>query len=72
MTDGGEGMLGHIMSEEQKKAVSLRFKGRNGEKHHLSKKVFVYNTEGDFIKEYPSRRQCALALKMDKGGIDNV
>jgi hypothetical protein len=70
LTDGGGGSVGYVYSEEQRKTVSLRFKGRSGESHHLSKKVFVYTMNGDFIKEFPSRRQCALSLNVDKGCVD--
>lgn len=72
LSDGGDGSVGFIMSQEQRNHLSSIRKGKVGKDHHLSKEVFVYSLNGDFIGKYYSRRQCALFLNIDKGCIDQI
>lgn len=56
MTDGGDGTLGHVVSEESKRKMSLKAKGRNkGKNCYKSKSVITkekeWETISDFAKE---------------------
>ena len=52
---------GKHISEEQKKKLSSALKGRimsEEQKKKLSKKVLQYTLDGEFVREWPSTREC--------------
>jgi len=56
MTDGGDGAIGHILSKETRKKISLNngSKGKFGKNNSNSKKIYQYDIQGNFIKEWDS------------------
>lgn len=53
MTDGGEGTLGHVVSEESKQRMSLQRKGRNkGKDCYKSKPVITKDKEWETISDF--------------------
>jgi len=56
MTDGGDGAVGCIASNETKKKISKNnwSRGKFGKDHPNSKRVYQYDLEGNFIKEWDS------------------
>lgn len=74
LSDGGEGSTGFKFTEEQKQIMSDHswIKGKFGYENHLSKEVFVYNTNGEFIRSFGSQNQCSQELNVDISGIYQV
>lgn len=52
LSDGGNGSLGYKLTQKQRDHLSSIRKGKVGKDHHLSKEVFVYSLNGDFINKY--------------------
>ncbi len=89
MTSGGEGIKDIIYTAERKKKLSLRFKGgrclnqqwwnstiksrKRGAQHQCAKKVYQYDLEGNFIKEWGSKKDVLISLniKISKKCVTN-
>ena len=66
LTEGGDG--GEIPCEEIRKKMSMKLKGRTPynkgkpmseeQKKKLSKKVLQFTLNGEFVREWPSTREC--------------
>jgi len=56
LTDGGDGSTGYKASEETRRKISLNsyVRGKFGKNNPKSKKVYQYDLEGNFIKEWDS------------------
>lgn len=74
LTDGGEKNFGFKPNLEtcKKMSDSSWVKGKIGYAHHCSKPIFVYKITGEFVKEYGSRRQAAIDLKIDEANIKQI
>jgi hypothetical protein len=72
--DGGEGTSGWIASDKTKKQMSKNssLKGKFGSLHHLSKKIYVYNIEGFFVKEFGGYNEAGRELNIDRANIKQV
>jgi hypothetical protein len=58
LTDGGDGAIGCICSKESSIKKSINAKknllGKKGKNHPCAKKIYQYNLNGNFIKEWDS------------------
>lgn len=72
MTQGGEGVYGFIFTNKLKKKWSELAKQRAkfGSENHSSKKVYQYNLDGSFIKEWDSKETCKRELGFNPTGIN--
>lgn len=75
MTDGGDGAVGHITSEETKQKLSKAF---SGEKHPLwgkqckhAKPILKINLEGEILKEFRCVKDAALDVNVINASISN-
>lgn len=75
LTDGGDGNFGVIISDERRKQISEHTKKTvkspqflemlsKMDYSHLKKKVYQYDLEGNFIKEWDSATDAATQLKL--------
>ena len=65
ITDGGESTKGIHMPEDAKERISEYMKGRQ------SRVVLQYSINGDFIKEYKSAKEAAIALGCGHTSVSN-
>ena len=74
MTDGGDGTLGVVVSEEKKKKLSetSHFRGRHGKNHFSSKKVYQYDLEGKFLREWENITEAAKYMKIHKSTLQKI
>lgn len=66
LTDGGDGVLGQVMSEETRNKISKSktgISGKIGADRSNSKKVYQYDLEGNFIRECG----CSTEIKAELG-----
>lgn len=72
LTDGGDGCLGFTFSKELKEKWSRLAKERAkfGVHNHSSKKVYQYNLDGSFVKEWECKRDCKRELGFNPTGIN--
>jgi predicted GIY-YIG superfamily endonuclease len=70
----GEGPTGLKHSEKSKEQMSRNSynKGKFGKMSRLSKKVYVYTIDGNFIKEYIGYTEAARNLNTTHGVISNI
>jgi hypothetical protein len=56
LTEGGDGTVGTVVSEETRRKIGENnsLKGKFGKNHRGSKRVYQYDLEGNFIKEWES------------------
>lgn len=69
LTENGhpKGMLGKIHSEEKKKQISVSAKKSMTESVGI--KVYAYNLDGTFYREYPTLSECARDLKTNPSNV---
>ena len=74
LTDGGEGTIGYKFSEEvrEKLRKSSFMKGRRGIDHPSSKKIYQYNLQGSFVKEWSSIAEVAELINVNKSTIQKI
>lgn len=74
LTDGGDTPLGYKPSQEtiNKMKKNNWVRGRFGELHHLSKPVYVYSVNGEFIKKFGSYNEASRELKIDTSNIKQI
>lgn len=81
MTSGGEGVKDVVYTEERKEKLSIKFKGRTclnkdwwdstidqrkrGSNHQCAKKVYQYDLNGNFIKEWGSAKDVKTELQIN-------
>lgn len=72
LTDGGEGTCGFIFSDELREEWSKLAKERAkyGKDNHSSKKVYQYDLEGNFIKEWFSKEDIKRELSFNPTGVN--
>lgn len=72
LTDGGEGTSGIIFTDELRKRWSELAKKRAkfGSENHSSKKVYQYDLNGNFIKEWSCKEDCKRELNFNPTGIN--
>jgi hypothetical protein len=56
LTDGGEGTIGYVVSIGARKKISENswYRGKFGKNHPNSKRIYQYDLNGNFIKEWDS------------------
>ena len=82
-TDGGDGVIGHVSTDEQRRRISQRLLGNkyclgrklpDEHKENISraeggKPIFVYDEFGNLIKRFCSLKECATALGAHRANI---
>lgn len=72
LTDGGEGVIGFIFNDELREKWSILSKQRAkfSWENHSSKKVYQYNLNGEFIKEWFCKEDVKRELGFNPTGIN--
>lgn len=71
MTDGGDGTLGFIATESYKNKL-INAKIRNIGKIYTGKKIYQYDLEGNFIKEWQSIKEAAISIHVSKSTLSKI
>jgi hypothetical protein len=69
MTDGGDGTLGVIVSEETRKKLQEAHKNRT---YYHGKKIYQYDLEGNFIKEWANITQASKSINVCKSNLSKI
>jgi len=70
MTNGGDGTVGFVFSNESKNKLRLIRKNRN--MSHLSIKIYQYDLDGNFIKEWASITEAANTFNVGKSYLGKL
>jgi hypothetical protein len=64
LTDGGDGNYGYVFSKETKNKISKNnyIKGKFGKNHPNSKRVYQYDKQGNFVKEWDSVKSIGIVF----------
>lgn len=69
LTDGGDGNINAIVSEETK----LKLKNsRKNRKYISGRKIYQYSLEGNFVKEWENITRASLFINVDKSTLQKV
>lgn len=70
-SNGGEGGgTGRIMTQHERDAISLRFKGKCvGAKSILAKEIFIYDVDGNFVKSHIGINELCKQLNLSIGWV---
>jgi hypothetical protein len=70
MTDGGDGTLGWIPSEEN--LDNLRKSKIGKDYKYLGNKIFQYDLNGNFLREWDTIKDASLSIKRSKSSLSKV